>query len=44
VKNLMSRGELTYVKIGRATRIDPVDLDQYVTRNRRKQRRTPLVS
>lgn len=43
-KNLMSRGELAYVKIGRATRIDPADLDEYVTRSRRKQRRRPVFS
>jgi excisionase family DNA binding protein len=38
VKNLMIDGKLAYVKIGRATRVDPVDVDKYVTRNRRKQR------
>jgi hypothetical protein len=39
VENLMSGGELAYVKIRRANRFDPSDLDDYVTRNRRKQRR-----
>jgi excisionase family DNA binding protein len=38
VKNLMSDGKLAYVKIGRATRVDLEDINQYVTRNRRKQR------
>jgi excisionase family DNA binding protein len=45
MKNLMWHGQLAYVKIGRATRIDPADLDAYVTRNRRKQRRPrPQIS
>jgi excisionase family DNA binding protein len=38
VKNLMIDGKLAYVKIGRATRVDPADIDEYVARNRRKQR------
>ena len=31
-------------EIGRATGIDPADLDEYVTRSRRKQRRRPVFS
>ena len=38
VKNLMSGGKLAYVKVGRATRVDLEDINQYVTRNRRKVR------
>ena len=40
VKNLMSGGQLAYVKIGRATRIDREDINLYVTRNGRKQRQS----
>jgi excisionase family DNA binding protein len=38
VKQLMTAGRLHYVKIGRATRIDRRDLDNFVAQNRRKQR------
>jgi excisionase family DNA binding protein len=38
VKNLMSGGQIHYVKIGRSTRLDPIDLDAFIARNRRKQR------
>ena len=38
VKNLMGNGKLAYVKIGRATRLDLGDIDQYIVRHRRKQR------
>ncbi len=38
VKNLMSDGQLAYIKVGRATRIHRNDLDEYVIHNRRKQR------
>ena len=38
VKNLLSDGRIPYVKIGRATRIHPQDLDDYIARNRRKRR------
>ena len=38
VKNLLSGGKLAYVKVGRATRVDLEDINQYVTRNRRKVR------
>jgi excisionase family DNA binding protein len=40
VKNLFSEGALAYVKIGRATRVDLSDVEQYIVRNRRKQRRS----
>jgi excisionase family DNA binding protein len=39
IKNLMGQGKLAYVKIARATRIDPDDIDEFIRRNRRKQRR-----
>ncbi|MGH9128255.1 MAG: helix-turn-helix domain-containing protein [Acidimicrobiales bacterium] len=38
VKNLMCDGRIAYVKIGRATRIQVTDLDDYVARNRRRHR------
>jgi excisionase family DNA binding protein len=38
VKQLMSRGQMPYVKIGRATRLDPGDLDDFIAQNRQKQR------
>jgi excisionase family DNA binding protein len=38
VKNLMSDGKLSYVKIGRLTRIDPTDIEIFIARNRRKRR------
>jgi excisionase family DNA binding protein len=38
VKQLMSRGQMPYVKIGRSTRLDPGDLDDFIARNRQKQR------
>ena len=38
VKHLMSSGQIPYVKIGRATRLDQGDLDDFIARNRRKQR------
>jgi len=38
VKNLISEGALAYVKIGRATRADRSDIDQYIVNNRRKSR------
>lgn len=38
VKNLMCDGQIAYIKIGRATRIHRQDLDEYIARNRRKQR------
>jgi excisionase family DNA binding protein len=38
IKNLMGDGRLAFVKIGRATRIHRHDLDEYIARNRRKQR------
>lgn len=38
VKNLMCDGRIAYVKIGRATRIQVTDLDEYVARNRRRHR------
>ena len=40
VKNLMPGGQLAYVKIGRATRIDREDINLYVTRNGRGQRQS----
>ncbi|HET9060006.1 MAG TPA: helix-turn-helix domain-containing protein [Acidimicrobiales bacterium] len=39
VKNLLSEGKLPYVKIGRATRLTAVDLDSYISQNRRRNRR-----
>jgi excisionase family DNA binding protein len=39
VKNLVCGGKLAYVKIGRATRFDPDDIDEYILRSRRKERR-----
>lgn len=39
VKNLMIRGQLSYVKVGTATRFDPADLRDFVDRYRRKDRR-----
>jgi excisionase family DNA binding protein len=41
IKNLMSSGQLAFVKVGRATRIHRRDLDDYIARNRRKQRNIP---
>ena len=38
VKNLMSDGQLAYIKVGRATRIHRNDIEEYIARNRRKQR------
>jgi excisionase family DNA binding protein len=38
VKSLMSEGQIHDVKIGRSTRLDPIDLDAFIARNRRKQR------
>lgn len=38
VKNLLSEGSIAYVKIGRATRIHRDDLDEFVSRNRRRER------
>ena len=38
VKNLMSEGKLAYVKIGRATRINRTDIDEYIMRSRHKHR------
>ncbi len=38
VKQLMSNGQLHYVKIGRSTRLDLADLNTFIARNRRKQR------
>lgn len=38
MKNLMSEGQIAYIKIGRVTRIHRHDLDEYIARNRRKQR------
>ena len=37
-KNLLSEGSIAYVKIGRATRIHRDDLDEFVSRNRRRER------
>ena len=34
----MGNGKLAYVKIGRATRLDLGDINQYIVRHRRKQR------
>jgi excisionase family DNA binding protein len=39
IKTLMSDGQLPYVKIGRCTRLDAADLDDFISRHRRKQRR-----
>ncbi len=39
IKNLLCEGKLPYIKVGRATRIDAVDLDEYIERNRRRNRR-----
>ena len=41
VKHLMSGGQMPYVKIGRSTRLDLGDLDNFIARNRQK-RRHPL--
>ena len=38
VKQLMSGGQMPYVKIGRSTRLDLGDLDNFIARNRQKQR------
>lgn len=38
VKNLMADGRLPFVKIGRSTRLDPADLNDFIAQNRRKQR------
>lgn len=38
VKNLMSDGCLAYIKIGRATRINLKDIEEYIAHNRRKHR------
>ena len=38
VKNLMSDGQIAYIKVGRATRIHRNDFEEYIARNRRKQR------
>jgi excisionase family DNA binding protein len=39
IKNLLCDGKLPYVKVGRATRIDTADIDEYIERNRRRNRR-----
>ncbi len=39
MKTLMSDGQLPYVKIGRCTRLDAGDLDDFIATHRRKQRR-----
>lgn len=39
MKKLLSDGLLPFVKIGRVTRIDARDLDEYLSRNRRRNRR-----
>lgn len=38
VKNLMSDGQLAYIKVGRATRIHRNDIEEYIAHNRRKHR------
>ena len=40
VKQLMSSGRLAYVKIGRATRLDPADLDAFIAQNRQHRKRS----
>ena len=40
VKQLMSSGRLRYIKIGRATRLDPADLDAFIAQNRQHRRRS----
>jgi excisionase family DNA binding protein len=39
IKNLMSDGQLAYIKVGRATRIHRHDIEEYLARNRRRQRK-----
>ena len=39
VKKLLSRGGLAYVKIGRATRIEPSEMDRFVARGSRRSAR-----
>ena len=41
IKNLLCDGKLPYVKVGRATRIDTADIDEYIERNRRRNRQPP---
>lgn len=38
VKELMSSGALAYVKVGRATRLDPSDVESFVRSHRRRRR------
>jgi excisionase family DNA binding protein len=39
MKTLLSNGRVTFVKVGRATRIEARDLDAFIAQNRQKQRR-----
>ena len=39
MKNLLSDGRVTFVKVGRATRIEARDLETFIAQNRQKQRR-----
>lgn len=39
VKNLTSNGQLAYIKVGRATRFHRDDIEEYVSHQRRKQRK-----
>ena len=43
-KKLAHDGHMPYVKLGRATRYDLADLDAYVDRNRRRNRRSVLTA
>jgi excisionase family DNA binding protein len=38
IKNLMSDAQLAYIKVGRSTRVHRNDIEEYITRNRRKHR------
>jgi excisionase family DNA binding protein len=39
MKNLLSDGQVAFVKVGRATRIEERDLEAFIAQNRRKHRR-----